>query len=44
VRADALAPKALFDSAVHYEIPVFQRPYVWSEDDQATSPGTDTGL
>ncbi|MFF0281702.1 DUF262 domain-containing protein [Rhodococcus aetherivorans] len=34
VRADALAPKALFDSAVHYEIPVFQRPYVWSEEDQ----------
>lgn len=34
MRADALAPKALFDSAVHYEIPVFQRPYVWSEDDQ----------
>ncbi|WP_063046007.1 DUF262 domain-containing protein [Nocardia pseudovaccinii] len=34
MKADALAPKALFDSAVHYEIPVFQRPYVWSEDDQ----------
>ncbi|WP_062989986.1 DUF262 domain-containing protein [Nocardia anaemiae] len=34
MKADALAPKALFDSAVHYEIPVFQRPYVWSEEDQ----------
>ena len=34
MKADALPPKALFDSAVHYEIPVFQRPYVWSEVDQ----------
>ncbi|MET4050473.1 MULTISPECIES: DUF262 domain-containing HNH endonuclease family protein [unclassified Rhodococcus (in: high G+C Gram-positive bacteria)] len=34
LKADALPPKALFDSAVHYEIPVFQRPYVWSEVDQ----------
>ncbi len=34
MKADAWAPKALFDSAVQYEIPVFQRPYVWSEDDQ----------
>ncbi|MGV9613191.1 DUF262 domain-containing protein [Nocardia xishanensis] len=34
MKADALAPRALFDGAVHYEIPVFQRPYVWSEEDQ----------
>ena len=34
MKADAWAPKALFDSAVQYEIPVFQRPYVWSEEDQ----------
>lgn len=34
MKADAWAPKALFDSAVQYEVPVFQRPYVWSEEDQ----------
>ncbi|MBF6276376.1 MULTISPECIES: DUF262 domain-containing protein [Nocardia] len=34
MKADALSPRALFDGRVHYEIPVFQRPYVWSEEDQ----------
>ncbi|PKV76766.1 DUF262 domain-containing protein [Nocardia fluminea] len=34
MKADALPPRALFDGRVHFEIPVFQRPYVWSEDDQ----------
>ena len=30
----ALTPRALFDGTVCYEIPPFQRPYVWNEDDQ----------
>ncbi|MDJ0417170.1 DUF262 domain-containing protein [Rhodococcus opacus] len=34
MKADALAPRDLFDGSVHYEIPAFQRPYVWSEEDQ----------
>ncbi len=32
--ANALTPRALFDSKVCYEIPPFQRPYVWTEEDQ----------
>lgn len=32
--ADALAPRHLFDGNVHYEIPPFQRPYVWNEEEQ----------
>ena len=32
--AAALNPRALFDGNVCYEIPAFQRPYVWNEDDQ----------
>jgi len=34
VKADALNPRELFGTTVHYEIPAFQRPYVWSEEDQ----------
>lgn len=34
LRAEALAPRHLFDGNVHYEIPAFQRPYVWNEEDQ----------
>jgi hypothetical protein len=34
VDAAALNPRALFDGNVCYEIPAFQRPYVWNEDDQ----------
>ncbi|MEA3549233.1 DUF262 domain-containing protein [Pseudarthrobacter sp. C1] len=34
MRADAVTPRALFDSKVQYEIPAFQRPYVWTEEDQ----------
>ncbi|WP_305779104.1 DUF262 domain-containing protein [Nocardia nova] len=34
MKADALPPKTLFDGRVHFEVPVFQRPYVWSEEDQ----------
>jgi hypothetical protein len=30
----ALTPRELFDGTVCYEIPPFQRPYVWSEEDQ----------
>ena len=29
-----LIPRDLFDSKVQYEIPSFQRPYVWNEEDQ----------
>lgn len=32
--AAALNPRALFDGNVCYEIPPFQRPYVWNEEDQ----------
>jgi hypothetical protein len=34
MKADALNPRSLFDGNVHYEIPVFQRPYVWDEENQ----------
>lgn len=34
MKADALSPRQLFDGNVHYEIPAFQRPYVWTLDDQ----------
>lgn len=34
MRADAVTPRDLFDSKVQYEIPAFQRPYVWTEEDQ----------
>ncbi len=29
-----LTPKQLFQKDVHYTIPDFQRPYVWSQEDQ----------
>jgi hypothetical protein len=34
LEAKALTPRDLFDGKVTYEIPPFQRPYVWSEEDQ----------
>src|SRR3954465_1471523 len=34
MKAGALFPRDLFDSKVQYEIPTFQRPYVWNEEDQ----------
>ena len=34
MKADALSPRQMFDGKVHYEIPPFQRPYVWNEEDQ----------
>ena len=34
MEADALNPRALFDGNVSYEIPPFQRPYVWNEEEQ----------
>lgn len=34
MKADALNPRELFGTTVHYEIPSFQRPYVWTEEDQ----------
>lgn len=34
MQADALNPRSLFDGNLHYEIPVFQRPYVWDEENQ----------
>jgi uncharacterized protein with ParB-like and HNH nuclease domain len=34
MRADAVTPRALFDEKVQFEIPSFQRPYVWTEEDQ----------
>lgn len=34
MEAHARSPRALFEGKEHYEIPAFQRPYVWSEEDQ----------
>jgi hypothetical protein len=34
VDANAVTPLALFDGKVIFEIPAFQRPYVWTEEDQ----------
>jgi hypothetical protein len=34
VKADALTPRDLFDGKVQFEVPSFQRPYVWNEEDQ----------
>ncbi|MDC3300028.1 DUF262 domain-containing HNH endonuclease family protein [Acidimicrobiales bacterium] len=34
MEANALTPRDLFDGKVCYEIPPFQRPYVWTEEDQ----------
>lgn len=34
MKADALTPKDLFEGRVQFEIPSFQRPYVWTEEDQ----------
>ena len=35
MKADALNPRQLFDGNVHYEIPSFQRPYDWNEEEVA---------
>ena len=34
MKTDILNPKDLFQKDVRYTIPPFQRPYVWSHDDQ----------
>ena len=34
MKADTLTVKSLFQKDVRYVIPTFQRPYVWSQDDQ----------
>jgi Protein of unknown function DUF262 len=34
VEAHARSPRDLFEGKPHYEIPLFQRPYVWNEEDQ----------
>ena len=34
MKADALTLRVLFDGTVTYEVPPFQRPYVWNEEDQ----------
>ena len=34
MKADTLRPRALFQKPVRYEIPAFQRPYVWNQDKQ----------
>ncbi len=34
MEAKALTPREIFDGKVCYEIPPFQRPYVWTEEDQ----------
>lgn len=34
MEANARSPRDLFEGKEHYEIPPFQRPYVWNEEDQ----------
>src|SRR6478672_11805722 len=34
MEANVRTPRDLFDGKVCYQIPVFQRPYVWTEEDQ----------
>ena len=34
MHTDILTPRNLFQKEVHYTIPPFQRPYVWTQDDQ----------
>ena len=34
MEAHARSPRDLFEGKPHYEIPLFQRPYVWNEEDQ----------
>ena len=34
LKAPPLTPRELFEGNVHYEIPPYQRPYVWDEDRQ----------
>ena len=34
MHTEILNPKRLFQKEVRYVIPEFQRPYVWSQDDQ----------
>ena len=33
MRADSITLKRLFDQTIQYKIPLFQRPYVWNEND-----------
>ena len=34
MKTDILTPKTLFQQEIRYTIPLFQRPYVWTHDDQ----------
>lgn len=34
MEANPRSPRDLFGGKEHYEIPAFQRPYVWNEEDQ----------
>ncbi|MDQ3989038.1 MAG: DUF262 domain-containing protein [Actinomycetota bacterium] len=34
MQAQTLSPAGLFGSHVRYVVPLFQRPYVWTRDDQ----------
>lgn len=34
MKAEPYSPRDLFDGKVHFQIPVYQRPYVWDEEDQ----------
>ena len=34
MKADTFTVKALFQKEVHYVIPTFQRPYVWTQEKQ----------
>lgn len=34
MHANSLTPRELFESKTHFEIPPYQRPYVWNEENQ----------
>ena len=34
MQTSILTPQEIFFKIVRYEVPVFQRPYIWTKDDQ----------
>ncbi len=40
MQANTHTPAVIFGSHVRYVVPLFQRPYVWTEDDQWHRCGT----
>ena len=34
MQTEVLTPQALFFKVIRYEVPVFQRPYIWTQEEQ----------